>query len=46
MASAVTVLSDDMIDKVTEEGAKPEKVFVVPAWYDVKTAREIPRNEN
>ena len=46
MASAVTVLSDDMKDKVTEEGAKPEKVFVVPAWYDVKTAREIPRNEN
>ncbi len=46
IANAITVLSDDMKDKVVEEGAKPEKVFVVPAWYDVKTAREIPQEEN
>lgn len=46
MASAITVLSDDMKDKVIGEGAKPEKVFVVPAWYDVKTAHEIQSNEN
>ena len=46
MASAITVLSDDMKDKVIDEGAKPEKVFVVPAWYDVKTAHEIQSNEN
>lgn len=46
MSSAITVLSEDMKDKIVEEGAKPEKVFVVPAWYDVKTAREIPQEEN
>lgn len=46
IASAITVLSEDMRDKVVAEGANPEKVFIVPAWYDVKTAREIPRSEN
>lgn len=46
MADAITVLSDDMKDKVVEEGSVSEKVFVVPAWYDVNTAREIPREAN
>lgn len=45
-ASAITVLSDDMKDIVVKEGASAEDVYVVPAWYDVKTAREIPREEN
>ena len=46
MASAMSVLSEDMRDKVIAEGAKPEKVHIVPAWFDVKTAREIPAEEN
>ena len=46
MASAMSVLSEDMRDKVIAEGAKPDKVHVVPAWFDVKTAREIPLEEN
>ena len=46
MAAAITVLGEDMKDKVVELGAKEEKVHVVPAWYDVATAREIPRENN
>ncbi len=46
MASAMSVLSEDMRDKVIAEGAKPEKVHIVPAWFDVKTAMEIPVEEN
>ena len=46
MASAMSVLSEDMRDKVIAEGAKPEKVYIVPAWFDVKTAREVPEEEN
>ena len=46
MASAMSVLSEDMRDKVIAEGAKPEKVHIVPAWFDVKTAKEIPVEEN
>ena len=46
MASAMSVLSEDMRYKVIAEGAKPEKVHIVPAWFDVKTAREVPKEEN
>ena len=46
MADAITVLSEDMKEKVVAQGAVGDKVFVVPAWYDVSTAREIPENEN
>lgn len=46
MATAITVLSEDMKSKVVEQGTKSESVYVVPAWYDVKTAREIPVEEN
>lgn len=46
MASAMSVLSEDMRDKVIAEGANPEKVHIVPAWFDVKTAREVPQEEN
>lgn len=44
--SIITVLSDDMKDIVVQEGAAPEKTYVVPAWFDVSTAREVPVNEN
>lgn len=46
MATAITVLSEDMKQKVVEQGAREESVFVVPAWYDVTTTREIPWEEN
>lgn len=46
MATAITVLSVDMKIKVVEQGAKPDSVYVVPAWYDVSTTREIPTEEN
>lgn len=46
MPAAITVLSEDMKTKVVEQGAKPEDVFVVPAWYDTSTAREIPDEDN
>ena len=45
-ASAITVLSDDMKDIIVKEGARPNDVYVVPAWFDVSTAREIPVEEN
>lgn len=46
MATAVVVLGEDMKNKVVEQGANPERVFVVPAWYDVKNIREIPQQDN
>lgn len=46
MATAITVLSEDMKVKVVEQGAKAESVYVVPAWYDVRTAKEITYEEN
>lgn len=46
MATAITVLSEDMKVKVVEQGAKPDAVYVVPAWYDVSTTREITNEEN
>jgi len=46
LADAVLVLSADMSRKVKEQGASEQKVFVVPAWYDVNTTREIPWKEN
>ena len=44
--SAITVLSEDMKDIVVGEGANADDVYVVPAWYDVKTTSERPKYEN
>ena len=46
MAKEVTVLSEDMKSNVVGQGAKSDSVHVIPAWYDVKTTREISREEN
>lgn len=46
LADKISVLSEDMRRKVIEEGAREDKVHVVPAWFDVKTAREIDVEEN
>lgn len=45
-ANAITVLSDDMKDIIVKEGARADDVYVVPAWFDVNSAREIPVSEN
>lgn len=45
-ASAIAVLSDDMKDMIVKEGARADDVYVVPAWFDVRTAREVPVDEN
>ena len=45
-ASAVLVLSEDMRDFVIREGARPADVYVIPAWFDVNTVKEIPMAEN
>lgn len=45
-ASAIAVLSEDMKDIIVKEGARAEDVYVVPAWFDVRTAREVPVEEN
>lgn len=44
--SIITVLSDDMKDIVVREGAASASTHVVPAWFDVSTACEIPISEN
>ena len=46
MADSIVVLGEDMKDKVVEQGAKAENIFVVEAWYDVTNMREIPKEEN
>lgn len=46
MPAAITVLSEDMKNKVVEQGAKPDDVYVIPAWYDTSTAREVSDEEN
>lgn len=46
MADAVTVLSEDMKQMVVSEGAAPEKVWVVPPWFDVKSVREVREEDN
>lgn len=42
----IAVLSEDMRDKLMDEGVKEEKIVIVPAWYDDAAAMEIPKSEN
>lgn len=46
IADSIVVLGEDMKIKVIEQGAKPENVFVVEAWYDVANMHEVPRKNN
>jgi len=46
LANAIVVLSDDMKEKVVEQGAEPNNVFVVPAWVDTEMVQEIPPEKN
>ncbi len=46
LADAIIVLSDDMKEKIIEQGADGDRIHIVPAWYDVKDIREIPWDDN
>lgn len=43
---AITVLSEDMKNIVVAQGATADNVYVVPAWFDTNTNREVPLSEN
>lgn len=45
-ADHISVISDDMKQKVIEQGVASEKITVIPDWYDDKSVREIPWEEN
>lgn len=45
-ADHISVISDDMKQKVIEQGVAPEKITVIPDWYDDKSVHEIPWDEN
>lgn len=46
LSDAITVLSDDMKEIISKEGAKDNKIYIVPAWFDEKTTKPIPSSKN
>ncbi len=46
LADVITVLGEDMKDKVVEQGAKEDNVYVVPAWFDDSTTKEVAIQDN
>lgn len=45
-ADAITVISDDMRDKIKEQGVSDDKIHTILNWYDDKTVEEVPWREN
>ena len=45
-ADAITVISDDMKEKIKEQGVDEGKIRTILNWYDDKTVKEVPWNEN
>lgn len=45
-ADHISVISEDMKQKVMEQGVPYSKITVIPDWYDDKSVREIPWEEN
>lgn len=45
-ADQISVISDDMKQKVIEQDVVSDKITVIPDWYDDKSVREIPWEEN
>lgn len=45
-AECITVISDDMKNKVVEQGVNPDKVMTIINWYDDNSVREVPWEEN
>ena len=42
----ITVISDDMKQKVIEQGVDPEKIEVIVNWFDDRTVHEVDWSEN
>lgn len=45
-ADHISVISEDMKQKVIEQGVSAEKITVIPDWYDDKSVREIAWEDN
>ncbi|NLM20110.1 MAG: glycosyltransferase family 4 protein [Clostridiaceae bacterium] len=45
-ADHISVISEDMKQKVIEQGVVSEKITIIPNWYDDKSVKEIPWDEN
>lgn len=45
-ADHIIVISEDMKNKVIEQGVSGNKITVIPDWYDDKSVKEIPWDEN
>ena len=45
-STIITVLSEDMKNKIVEQGVKPDKIHVVPPWYNEKEIKEIKKEHN
>ena len=45
-ADHISVISEDMKQKVIEQGVPAAKITVIPDWYDDKSVREIPWEDN
>ncbi len=45
-ADHISVISEDMKQKVIEQGVLSEKITVIPDWYDDRSVKEIPWEEN
>lgn len=45
-ADYISVISEDMKQKVVEQGVSPDRITVIPDWYDDKNVKEIPWEEN
>jgi glycosyltransferase involved in cell wall biosynthesis len=45
-ADHITVISEDMKQKVIEQGVAEDRITVIPDWYDDKNVKEIAGEEN
>ena len=45
-ANIITVISDDMKHKLLDQGVSEEKIRVIVNWFDDRTVREVPREDN
>lgn len=45
-ADHISVISEDMKQKVIEQGVPSDRITVVPDWYDDKSVKEIPWEDN
>ena len=45
-AQHITVISEDMKQKVFEQGVNEEKITMIPDWFDSESVKEIKRQDN